>query len=230
MRAIEYQGLEDMKDIVTGKTQRHLILDEESNLMIHKDAFASLGLLREQATLAGFSLKIASAFRGFDQQLLIWNKKAQGLRPLLDSDGKVLDFASLTPKEIVYAILRWSALPGASRHHWGSDIDVYDSSRMPEGYKVQLVPQESALGGVFEEFHSWLDENLDQFNFFRPYAQDTGGIAPEKWHLSYAPLALEFQKILTYELLEETIKNSDIVLKPIILEELPEIYQRFINI
>ncbi|MCZ8486094.1 D-alanyl-D-alanine carboxypeptidase family protein [Vibrio lentus] len=23
------------------------------------------------------------------------------------------------------AILRWSALPGASRHHWGCDFDVF---------------------------------------------------------------------------------------------------------
>ena len=219
-----------MKNIVTGKTQEHLLLDETSNFLIHKDAFVSLNLMREEAAVAGFSLKIASAFRGFNQQLNIWNKKAQGLRPLLDSDGVALDYASLTPKEIVYSILRWSALPGASRHHWGSDIDVYDSSRMPEGYKVQLVPQESGVGGMFEDFHLWLDDNLERFSFFRPYAHDMGGIAPERWHISYAPVASDFQKILTYELLEETILNTEIELKPVILSELPEIYQRFINI
>lgn len=186
--------------------------------------------MREEASAAGFSLKIASAFRSFDQQLNIWNKKAQGLRPLLDSNGVELDYSNLTPTEIVYAILRWSALPGASRHHWGSDIDVYDNSHIPEGHKVQLVPQESGPGGIFEEFHLWLDDNLKHFNFFRPYAHDLGGIAPERWHLSYAPLANEFQKALTYELLENCILNTEIELKPIILKELPEIYQRFINI
>ena len=132
--------------------------------------------------------------------------------------------------EIVYAILRWSALPGASRHHWGSDMGVYDISRMPEDYKVQLVPQESEPGGPFYDFHLWLDDNLKHFNFFRPYAHDLGGIAPERWHLSYAPISHEYQQALTFELLEETISNADIELKPIILKELPEIYQRFINI
>jgi len=230
MWTIKYQGSIDMKNIVTGKTQDHLVLDEESNLLIHKEAIASLKTMREEAVAAGFSLKLASGFRSFDQQLNIWNKKALGLRPLLDSSGLALDYSTLTSTEIVYAILRWSALPGASRHHWGSDIDVYDSSRMPEGYKVQLVPQESGPGGIFEEFHLWLDDNLKHFNFFRPYAHDLGGIAPERWHLSYAPLANEFQKALTYELLEETISGAEIELKPVILKELPEIYQRFINI
>ena len=219
-----------MKDIITGKTQQHLILDEESNLLVHQEAYASLKTMREEAASAGFSLKIASAFRSFDQQLKIWNAKAQGLRPLLDSNGIVLDYNTLSPTEIVYAILRWSALPGASRHHWGSDIDVYDSSRIPEGYKVQLVPQESAPGGVFADFHLWLDDNLKYFNFFRPYAHDLGGIAPEKWHLSYAPVSNQYQQALTYELLEETITSADIELKPFILKELPEIYQRFVNI
>lgn len=219
-----------MKDIITGKSQTHLILDEESNLLVHKEVLASLQTMREEAAAAGFNLKLASAFRGYDQQLNIWNAKAKGLRPLLDSSGVALDYSTLSPTEIVYAILRWSALPGASRHHWGSDMDVYDSSRMPEGYKVQLVPQESQPGGVFADFHLWLDDNLKYFNFFRPYAHDLGGIAPERWHLSYAPIANEYQKALSYELLEETISSADIELKPIILKELPEIYQRFINI
>lgn len=219
-----------MKNIVTGQTQEHLVLDEESNLLIHKEALASLKTMREDAAAAGFSLKLASGFRSFDQQLNIWNKKALGLRPLLDSSGLALDYSTLSPTEIVYAILRWSALPGASRHHWGSDIDVYDSSGIPDGYKVQLVPQETGPGGVFEEFHLWLDDNLKHYNFFRPYAHDLGGIAPERWHLSYAPIANEFQKELTYELLEETITKTEIELKSVILKELPEIYQRFINI
>ncbi len=28
-----------------------------------------------------------------------------------------------------------------------------------------------------------------EFGFYRPYAVDRGGVHPEPWHLSYAPLA-----------------------------------------
>lgn len=219
-----------MKDILTGKTQDHLVLDEKSQLFIHKEMLNSLNALRDAASSARFDLALASAFRGFDHQLKIWNNKAQGLRPLLDDQGGLLDYKSLSPREIVYAILRWSALPGASRHHWGSDIDVYDLSRKPEDYKVQLIPQESDVGGPFYEFHQWLDLNLDRFNFYRPYALDTGGIAPERWHISYAPISAFYQKNLTFDLLEEVITEADIELKEVILQELPEIYSRFIDI
>lgn len=219
-----------MKNILTGKTQEHLILDEISQLMIHKRAQPALATLRDDAAKAGFSLQMTSAFRGFEQQLSIWNAKALGKRILYDDHGIALDYSTLSPTEIVYAILRWSALPGASRHHWGTDIDVYDKSRMPEGYKVELLPQETAPGGVFGDFHLWLDDHIKNYNFFRPYAHDLGGIAPERWHLSYAPIANEYQKQLTFELIEETISQTEIEFKSIILKELPEIYQRFINI
>lgn len=217
-------------NILTGKTEEHLVLDEYSHLLVHHEMLPSLKSLRNEARKNGFSLEIASAFRGFEAQLSIWNAKAKGMRPLLDDQGLTLDYNNLSPIEIVYAILRWTALPGASRHHWGCDFDVYDKSRMPEGYKVQLTPQESAPDGVFGHFHLWLDDHLKKFNFYRPYQYDLGGIAPEKWHLSYFPVSSNYQTALSFELVESTIKASTIELKDIILNELPLIYPRFINI
>lgn len=219
-----------MNVILTGKTEIHLIKDEPSQLLVNIGMLESLNGLRDAAASEGFHLKIESAFRGFDYQLRIWNSKAQGLRPLYNDQGIALNYNELSPKEILYAILRWSALPGASRHHWGTDIDVYDQSRMPEGYKAQLLPQESLPGGVFYDFHQWLDSSLEEFHFFRPYAIDLGGIAPESWHISYAPLSNDYQKNLTFDLVEKTIQETEIELKSIILQELPEIYKRFINI
>lgn len=218
------------ENILIGKTQEHLITDEYSKLLVHKKMRPTLEGLRDEARKKGFSLEIASAFRSFDAQLAIWNAKAKGLRPLFNDHGVALDYNTLTSTEIVYAILRWSALPGASRHHWGTDFDVYDKSRMPENYKIQLIPEEYEPGGIFGDFSLWLDDNLKQFNFFRPYAHDLGGIAPEKWHLSYFPVSNAYQAALSYELVQSTIENADIELKDIILSELPIIYSRFINI
>ncbi|NIM47861.1 MAG: D-alanyl-D-alanine carboxypeptidase family protein, partial [Gemmatimonadales bacterium] len=86
--------------------------------------------------------------------------------------------------------LRWSALPGASRHHWGTDLDVYDLAARPEGYEVELIPEEVDAGGMFGPLHEWLDGRIAAdaaFGFFRPYERDRQGVAPERWHLSYAP-------------------------------------------
>ncbi len=216
--------------VLIGKTQQHLILDEISGKLIHHEMKNDFTKLREQARVAGFSLSIASSFRSFEDQLKIWNAKARGERPVLSSTGDVIEISTLSKRELIYAILRWSALPGASRHHWGSDFDVFDSSALPDNYKVKLTPDETDDGGVFAAFHLWLDDNLAKYSFFRPYAIDTNGIAPERWHLSYFPLADNFQKNLSYELIESTIMNSDIDLKETLLNELPEIYSRFINI
>lgn len=217
-----------MKQIITGKTKDHLALDNYSNLQINHEMLPALIALRNEARHAGFLLEMTSAFRGFDQQLSIWNAKARGERTLFNDQGVALDYSTLSPQEIVFAILRWSALPGSSRHHWGTDIDVFDKSRMPEDYKVQLLPQETVPEGIFGEFHLWLDKNLERFDFYRPYAIDTGGIAPEKWHLSYKPLADIYMKKLTCKIVEETILEAEIEFKSIILDGLPEIYQRFI--
>ena len=74
------------------------------------------------------------------------------------------------------------------------------------------------------------DEFSGKWRFYRPYDQDRGGVAPEPWHLSYAPLARQCAQLLTLELLAQQIAATDIALKSVILAHLPEIYNRFITV
>jgi LAS superfamily LD-carboxypeptidase LdcB len=200
---------------------------------LHHGAVAAFGRLQEAALAQGFDMVIASSFRSFDRQLLIWNEKAQGLRPLYDSTGQPLAYEELSRWELAQAILRWSALPGASRHHWGTDLDIYDRAAVPEGYQVQLSPGEVSESGPFHPLHSWLDRQLaihSAEGFFRPYDKDRGGVAPERWHLSYAPLAMEFQQQLSLDSLVEFITGQELALKTVVLEHIGEIYRRYINV
>ncbi|WP_295872869.1 M15 family metallopeptidase [uncultured Zhongshania sp.] len=201
---------------------------------VHQDIVAPLGALKAEAAKAGFDLRVLSGFRSFDRQLAIWNAKAAGQRALLDDAGQVLDWASLSESELIAAILRWSALPGASRHHWGSDIDVYDAAAVPADYRVQLTPAEVADNGVFGPFHIWLDGEFAAgrgCDFFRPYNEDRGGIAPERWHLSYAPLAADCDWALRSDVIQEALaKREDLCLKDAILRELPTIYRRYVAV
>ena len=187
--------------------------------------------LKDEARRAGFELEIFSGFRGFERQLSIWNRKATGKLAVLDSDAAPLDIARLSERELAFAILRWSALPGASRHHWGTELDVFDAAARPEGYEIELVPEEVNSGGMFGPLHDWLDQRIAipaAFGFFRPYDQDRNGVAPERWHLSCAPVAVLYEQELTTELLRETIRNADVELKGAVLEHLDEIYERFV--
>ncbi|MEE9185294.1 MAG: M15 family metallopeptidase, partial [Acidimicrobiia bacterium] len=143
-----------------------------------------------------------------------------------------LDIEKLSEKELVFAILRWSALPGASRHHWGTDLDVYDANARPEGYEIELIPEEVNAGGMFGPLHEWLDGRIADgaaFGFFQPYDQDRQGVAPERWHLSHAPTASGYQQQFTSELLRETIQKADVELEAALLQNLDEIYERFVT-
>lgn len=197
---------------------------------LHPGVIGPLQELCERARAAGLNLRVASGFRSFERQLAIWNAKARGARPVLDDRGAPLDLGLLDDRARMHAILRWSALPGASRHHWGTDIDVWDADAVPADYHLQLVAAEYAPGGPFFALHTWLaTETSGTAGFFRPYAADHGGVAPEPWHLSFAPLAREFAAQLSPRLLREVIATADIELKPVILEHLDEICARYLD-
>lgn len=221
-----------MKQLLLGLDERELVELPQLQCRVHSAIAAPLLALQTRAAVAGFEMRIASSYRSFERQRLIWNNKALGLRPVLDSQGAPLDVTCMSERELVFAILRWSALPGASRHHWGTDIDVYDGSRMAPDYQLQLTVAETQGDGPFAEFHRWLNEELQTAGceFFRPYAVDRGGIAPEPWHLSYAPLANHLARQFNEELLREQLLATDLQLKTTVLDNLAEIYQRFIAI
>jgi len=219
---------------LTGQSQSHL-QEVFPGHFLHCDVVAAYLLLVEQAAEEGIALRLASGFRSFDQQLVIWNAKAQGERPVVDSDGQSVAMAALSERDQVFAILRWSALPGASRHHWGSDMDIWDSAAVSDNYQLQLSPDEYAADGPFGACSRWLDESISRgkTEFFRPYTQadndaNTHGVAAEPWHLSFRPLAAICEQALTPDVLRELIKNTDICLQGAILENLDEIYSRFI--
>jgi LAS superfamily LD-carboxypeptidase LdcB len=176
-------------DQLTGRTREHLSELTDPPCALHNAAVAPFLAMRAAAAADGIDVTAFSSFRDFDRQMGIWNGKFRGERRMQDRAGQPLDALSLAPVDRVTAILWWSALPGASRHHWGTDFDVVDTRAMPAGYKLQVVPAEYQAGGPFHRLTTWLDAHMHAFGFFRPYATDRGGVSPEPWHLSYAPAA-----------------------------------------
>lgn len=216
-------------DILTGRAEFHVDTVPGTTFKLHRDAMGPFARFSAAAAKAGFELKIASSFRNFATQLRIWNEKAEGKRPLLDKNGNPLKFETLDSDAIVSAILRWSALPGASRHHWGTDFDIFPGNLAAPDYRVQLSPQEVAAGGVFEEFGDWLDDTLPLHGFYRPYEEDRGGVSPEWWHLSYAPTAEIYQRAFTLDVLKQTVAASDLRLKEVVQKNLDTIYSTYID-
>ena len=213
---------------LTGLTSSHLapMMIGAKSWLVHPDVQADLQQLIDAAHSAGFDCTIASSFRDFQRQCSIWNRKFSGTLPVLDDISQPLDINSLSPEELVFAILRWSALPGASRHHWGSDFDIYCRKSLDD-HPLKLEPWEYQTGHQ-AQFSHWLTSYLPSSNFFLPYAKDLGGVNIEPWHISHRKVATQCLQQLDIKQLDSIIESQPILGKEIVRQQLETIYNRFI--
>ncbi|HEX2789428.1 MAG TPA: M15 family metallopeptidase [Steroidobacteraceae bacterium] len=213
---------------LTGRVRSHVLELPQSGGVLHPDAAAAFMDLRAAATQSDIDLVAVSTFRDFEHQLLIWNDKFHGRRPLLDRHGSILDRGAMTEDELVGAILLWSALPGASRHHWGTDIDLIDRAALPPGQRPQLLAQEYSPAGVFARLGAWLPRHCERYGFFLPYDRDRGGVRPEPWHVSFAPVADAALPALTLEVLAAALRDVQLAGAAVVRRQLHDIHARYV--
>jgi len=202
-------------------------------VLMHPQAAEAFIRLREDARRAGFDLRVASGFRSFHRQLAIWNAKARGERAVLDACERPLPRGSLSAAELVEAILHWSALPGASRHHWGSDIDVVDAAASTTAGTDLLRLDACREGGCYAALHGWLDERIRTGrarDFFRPFDGSSCAVAAEPWHLSFAPVAASCQARLDPDRLRSALASAGLELWASVEPELEDILQRYVKV
>lgn len=196
---------------------------------LEKQTYDAFVRMQKAAQKDDIDISIASGFRDFTRQKLIWDQKWQGQRPLYSAQGQLLDGATLGVEQKIAAILTWSALPGASRHHWGTDLDVYDRIAINKsGQKLQLVPDEYCQNGPCSPLSQWLIEHGDTFGFYLPYRVYNGGVSAEPWHISYRPVAEKIQQLHTLSGLHDLIATEHLCGQNQILSRLPMLYQRYI--
>ena len=220
-------------EMLTGKSRTHLIhlpTPHSPNHFLQAEAAKAFQGLQQSAVKNGFNLQPASSFRDFARQQLIWNGKFTGERKVHDDFGTALELGQLDDWQKCQAILRWSALPGASRHHWGTEIDIFDPDLLPQGQSLQLEPWEYEKGGYFFELSEFLTENLPHFDFALPFMAMPEGkkIGREPWHISYVPLAEQAAKQFSPEILTLSWQNEEIGGKTALLENLEQIFAEYI--
>ncbi|MBY0426428.1 MAG: D-alanyl-D-alanine carboxypeptidase family protein, partial [Cytophagales bacterium] len=86
--------------------------------LLRKEAAIAFEVMSKAAKQEGISLTAVSSYRSFDQQAAIWNRKYTKY----ESQG----YAGL---EIIKRITEYSSLPGTSRHHWGTELDLIDGAK-----------------------------------------------------------------------------------------------------
>jgi LAS superfamily LD-carboxypeptidase LdcB len=211
---------------ITGQSDAHLVAIQ--NHYLHANIVNDFVALQSAAASAGLDLCIASSFRDFNRQSAIWNAKFSNKRVVLNKAQQAVELNSLSDIEKCTAIMLYSALPGASRHHLGTDLDIFDKGAVSDDYELQLTPDEYQHGGPFAELSQWLDTHLAEFGFYRPYQHDLGGVAPELWHISHISQSEQLMSHLSLEILHNCIKESNLLGKDAILTHLPALYERFV--
>ena len=166
---------------------------------LREEAYEAYVKMKKAAYSDGFDIKMVSSYRDFYRQQGIWERKY--LR-FTEDDG-------MTPLDAIDKIIEYSTIPGTSRHHWGTDIDIIDGYPKVEG--DVLVPGKFEEGGPFEGFKAWLDEHSESFGFYMVYTDDPKrrGFKYEPWHYSYAPISISMLTAFRKKNILKLLQNEE---------------------
>ena len=163
--------------------------------VLHQDTYAAFEKMHAAAIEDGVKLVMVSATRNFARQKQIWEAKWNGQR-LLEGKEKA-NVVYPDPADRARAILRYSSMPGTSRHHWGTDIDL---NALTNGHFEQ---------GEGKKVYDWLQANAATFGFCQPYTPKgdarPNGYEEERWHWSYLPLATQLTDYAATHLQDDNI-------------------------
>ena len=165
------------------------------DMYLRKEVYAHFLKMRKAAQKDGIKLVIRSATRNFFTQKRIWENKWTGKKAI--AGGENLAKTTKNPMLRAKKILRYSSMPGSSRHHWGTDIDLNDLANSyfekGKGYKM----------------YQWMLKNAHKYGFYQVYTEKKGpnprtGYNEERWHWTYLPTS---KKIITKA--KEVLKDED---------------------
>ncbi len=155
---------------------------------LREEARLQFNLMKKSAKGNGFNIHVISSYRSYTHQNSIWERKYKSYRK-----------QGLSHEKTIEKIIQYSTIPGTSRHHWGTDLDIIDSTKgIPSNPLSETHFNE---GGRMHKFKLWLDQNSEKFGFYLVYTntKDRKGFAYEPWHFSYRPLSIrmldEYKKL-----------------------------------
>ncbi len=151
------------------------------NYKLRLEAHQAYLKMQEAALKDNITIQIFSSYRSFTHQKNIWERKY-----------KKYEKQGLAPEKIIKKIVEYSTIPGTSRHHWGTDIDIIDAAVTQP--KRVLQEQNFHNNGAFCKLKEWLDDNATKFNFYLVYTDNGNrkGFKYEPWHYSYKPLSKKY--------------------------------------
>ena len=156
--------------------------------------------LVSEALKSDIRIQTVSSYRSFAHQNRIWERKyKQNI-----TNG-------LSPENSINKIIEYSTIPGTSRHHWGTDLDIIDGKvKQPSNV---LNPVHFEDNGCFSKLKSWMDVHANTFGFYLVYTNTNNrqGFKYEPWHYSYKPLSKLYLKTYKNYNLKTIINSEDLM-------------------
>jgi D-alanyl-D-alanine carboxypeptidase len=155
----------------------------KEGIYMRKETYEAYQRMHDAAAKDGVQLIIISATRNFNYQKGIWERKWNDVKLKGQSDI-----------ERSQSILRYSSMPGTSRHHWGTDLDF--NSVSPSYFTT----------GNGKKLYNWLVKNAANYGFAQTYTSKNNGRTgynEEVWHWSYMPLShlmlQQYNQFISYD-------------------------------
>ena len=191
--------------------------------------------LTQAARADGIDVWARSGHRTFGQQRYLWNAKYRGHEDVrwIDGSRTTLDEA-MGSEERVRRILAYTAFPGTSRHHWGTDVDIAQAySDRCADYLLSHVPAgdgaavgEAAGDDPWAEAEAeclpvqqWLAAHAQEYGWCLVYDVARGGFQPEPWHWSYLPFAVPALARYVAEVTPDLLRDRDIDADQVVLDD-----------
>jgi LAS superfamily LD-carboxypeptidase LdcB len=165
-----------------GLGNQNIIGDSYTSKM-HWETAIALAKMKTAASIESIQIEVVSAYRSFQRQKEIYESKYRRFMDL-----------GLSPMDAINKIVEFSTIPGTSRHHWGTDIDIIDSNT-PQPDNV-LQANHFHGKGPYNKLKEWLDEYSESFGFYEVYTDNPNrkGFEYEPWHFSFAPVSIPMLK------------------------------------
>lgn len=180
-------------DELIGKGKPNLVGD---GFTLRKKAATAFVKMQNAATQQGLKIKVASSYRSYAHQNRIWERKYRQYTK-----------AGLSPQATIQKIIQYSTIPGTSRHHWGTDLDIIED--IPSPPQNVLNPKNFATDGPYHKLHGWLQQHAEKFGFFMVYTnkKERKGFSYEPWHFSFAetsiPMLTAYKKLDLQKILQK---------------------------
>lgn len=154
-----------------------------NGFLLQKKAATAFEAMQAAAKKEGIALTAVSSYRSYAHQNRIWKGKynrytAQGLSPV----------------DSIQKIITYSTIPGTSRHHWGTDVDIIDTAVAQPKHVLQ--PHHFHEGGAYVRLKKWMNQHAKDFGFQVVYTDnpDRKGFNPEPWHFSFSEISIPMLK------------------------------------